>query len=189
MANVKLTAKGELTSGSATGDQYMVVDVSDTSSDPSGTSKRQSTQNLFNSINNLTEATSIDPDADFLLGYDTSASAAGKIKPQFANPWTIGGNQTADYTLVIGDSHGMVRVNSASSRTVTIPPSSSVDFPVGTEILIYRNGAGSVTLVAGSSVTIIKKSALTISARYGVARIIKVLSTGSGAWIAYGDLD
>lgn len=191
MANEKLTDKAAFPGGGSgqTTDLYHCVVVNDSTGSASGTSTKQTYQQLQNGINLLTEATAIDPDADFLLGYDTSAGAAGKIKPQFANPWTIGGNQTADYTLVIGDSHGMVRVNSASARTVTIPPSSSVDFPVGTEILIYRNGAGSVTLVAGSGVTIIKKSALTISARYGVARIIKVLSSGSGAWLAYGDLD
>ena len=191
MANEKLTDKAAFPGAGtqAKEDLYHCVVIDDTTGSAAGTSTKQTYQQLQNGINLLTEATSIDPDADFLLGYDTSASTAGKIKPQFANPWTIGGNQTADYTLVIGDSHGMVRVNSSSARTVTIPPSSSVDFPVGTEKLVYRNGSGSVTLVAGSGVTIIKKSALTVSARYGVARIIKVLSSGSGAWIAYGDLD
>ena len=191
MANEKLTDKAAFPGGGSAQktDLYHCVVINDSTGSAAGTSTKQTYQQLQNGINTLTEATSIDPDADFLIGYDTSASAAGKIKPQFANPWSIGGNQGTHYTLVIGDSHGMVRINSGSAVNVTIPPNSSVDFPVGTEILIYRNGAGSVTLVAGTSVTIIKKSALTISARYGIARIIKVLNTGVGAWIAYGDLD
>ena len=118
--------------------------------------------------------------------YDTSGTATKKVHPQFANPWTIGANQTAHYTLVIGDAHSMVRISSASARNCTIPPNSSVAFAIGTEILIYRNNTGSVTLVAGSGVTLIQKSALTISARYGVARIVKVATDG---WVCYGDLD
>ena len=188
MANEKLTDKAVFP-GSGTQakeDLYHCVVIDDTTGSASGTSTKQTYQQLQDGVNLLTEINDVDSDADFIAVYDTSGTATKKVHPQFANPWTIGANQTAHYTLVIGDSHGMVRVNSASARTVTIPPDSSVDFPVGTEILIYRNGAGSVTLVAGSGVSIIKKSALTISARYGVARIVKVSTDG---WIAYGDLD
>ena len=188
MANEKLTDKASYPGGGSgqTTDLYHCVVVNDSTGSASGTSTKQTYQQMQDGVNLLTEITDIDPDADFVPLYDTSGTATKKVHTQFINNWTIGGNQTAHYTLVIGDSHGMVRVNSASARNVTIPPNSSVAFPIGTEILIYRNGAGSVTLVAGSGVSIIKKSALTISARYGVARIVKVSTDG---WIAYGDLD
>jgi hypothetical protein len=76
-------------------------------------------------------------------------------------------------------------MNKGTAVNCTIPPNSSVAFPIGTQILIYQNGAGTVTLVAGAGVTLVKKSNLVFSARYGVATIIKILADG---WVCYGDL-
>tara|TARA_R110002020_G_scaffold304296_1_gene520031 strand:- start:619 stop:1185 length:567 start_codon:yes stop_codon:yes gene_type:complete len=188
MANEKLSDKAAFPGGGSAQatDLYHSVVINDSTGSAAGTSTKQTYQQLQDGVNLLTEINDVDPDADFIPIYDTSGTATKKVHPQFANPWSIGGNQTAHYILVIGDSHGMVRINSASARNCTIPPNSSVAFPIGTEILVYRNNTGSVTLVAGSGVSIIKKSALTISARYGVARIVKVSTDG---WVAYGDLD
>ena len=53
MANEKLTDRTALAAGSAVDDLYMVVDVSDTTGSAQGTSKQQTTQNVFNSLDNL----------------------------------------------------------------------------------------------------------------------------------------
>jgi len=42
----------------------------------------------------------------------------------------------------------------AGANTVTVPPNSSVAFPVGTEIKVTQIGAGATTFVAGAGVTI-----------------------------------
>ena len=68
--------------------------------------------------------------------------------------------QTANYTLVLADASKAVEVTSASSTTVTVPPNSSVAFPVGTIIEVVRLGTGSVTLLAGSGVTLYTASSL-----------------------------
>jgi hypothetical protein len=45
-------------------------------------------------------------------------------------------------------------MNVAGANTVTVPPNSSVAFPVGTEIKVTQIGAGATTFVAGAGVTI-----------------------------------
>ena len=61
---------------------------------------------------------------------------------------------TADRTLQLGDAGRNLDVNSASAVILTIPPNSSVDFPIGTVIEVARIGAGAVTITPGAGVTI-----------------------------------
>ena len=61
--------------------------------------------------------------------------------------------KTADYTLGLTDAGKVIEINSGSSENVTIPPNSSVAFPVGTQIVVVRLGAGAVVIVEGSGVT------------------------------------
>ena len=94
--------------------------------------------------------------------------------------------QTANYTLVLGDSGKAVEMSNAASRTITIPPNSSVAFPVGTVIELARTGTGAVTVVAGSGVTVRNSAAvLTLRAQYSVASIRK---RATDEWIIAGDL-
>lgn len=58
------------------------------------------------------------------------------------------------YTFVLADKHRLVTGNNASAQTFTIPPNSSVAFPLGTILEIYQKGAGQVTVAAGSGVTL-----------------------------------
>ena len=64
--------------------------------------------------------------------------------------------KTADYTLVLTDAGKVIEINSGSDENVTIPPDSGgggVAFPLGTQIVIVRLGAGTVTITEGSGVT------------------------------------
>lgn len=60
----------------------------------------------------------------------------------------------ASYTFVADDSGKVTYFNSASAQTATIPPNSSVAYPVGTELPIVQWGAGVVTVAPGSGVTL-----------------------------------
>lgn len=62
--------------------------------------------------------------------------------------------QTSSYTLVLSDANNFVEQNVASSNTLTVPPNSSVAFPVGTQVTITQYGAGLTTLAAGAGVTL-----------------------------------
>jgi hypothetical protein len=68
--------------------------------------------------------------------------------------------RTGSYTLVLADRGKVISVNSASATTVTVPPESSVDFPIGTVVYIQRQGSGNVTLAAGAGVTLSKTGLL-----------------------------
>ena len=65
--------------------------------------------------------------------------------------------KTADYTLALTDAGKVIEINSGSDENVTIPPygtgGGQVAFPMGTQIVIVRLGAGAVTIVEGSGVT------------------------------------
>lgn len=76
--------------------------------------------------------------------------------------------RTASYTLVLADAGKIVELNVAAANTVTVPPNSSVAFPVGTLIEVSQYGAGGTTVAAGSGVTIVTPLAsLAVAARYG----------------------
>ena len=188
MANEKLTDKASFPGGGSAQatDLYHSVVVNDSTGSASGTSTKQTYQQLQDGVNLLTEINTIDPDADFIPIYDTSASATKKIHPQFAKIWSIGANQATNYTLVIGDSGGLVRMHKGTAINCTIPPNSSVAFPIGIEILVLQSLGGQVTIVAGSGVTIVKTSALTTTAQYAVVRLLKI---ASNIWSASGDLN
>ena len=94
--------------------------------------------------------------------------------------------RTASYTLVLGDAGKLVQMNVGSANNLTVPPNSSVAFPIGTQILVVQVGAGQTTLVAGSGVTITSKdSNLKLSARLSAVTLIKHSPDG---WYAIGDL-
>jgi hypothetical protein len=58
------------------------------------------------------------------------------------------------YTFVLTDAGKICEFANSSAVTVTIPPNSSVAFPVGTQIEVVQSGAGKLTLAEGSGVTI-----------------------------------
>jgi hypothetical protein len=94
--------------------------------------------------------------------------------------------RTASYTLVLGDAGKLVQMNVGSANNLTVPPNSSVAFPIGTQILVVQVGAGQTTLVAGSGVTINSKDGnLKLSARYCGVTLIK---RATDTWYALGDL-
>lgn len=94
----------------------------------------------------------------------------------------------ADATLQLSDAENAVAISSASAHNLTVPPNSSVPFPVGTSILISQDGTGQITLVEGSGVTIRVNSALTkkLSTQWSVASVVK---RGTDLWQLSGDLE
>jgi hypothetical protein len=95
--------------------------------------------------------------------------------------------QTASYTLGLVDAEGAVAMNVASANTVTVPPESSVAFPIGTSILIYQEGAGATTITAGAGVTLRARAGLTqvLNGQYAMATVVK---RATNTWVLAGDL-
>jgi hypothetical protein len=94
--------------------------------------------------------------------------------------------QTASYTLVLSDAGKMVTMNNASANNLTVPPNSSVAFPVDSRIDVIQYGAGQTTIVAGSGVTIRSSgSKLKINGQYSGASLWK---KDTDEWILIGDI-
>lgn len=93
---------------------------------------------------------------------------------------------TADRTLSASDLEGWLRYNSGSNLTLTIPPDGSLTADVNSSVLVSRAGAGSVTLVPGSGVTINSAGGyLSISSQFGMIEVIKM---GTNLWSVVGNL-
>lgn len=90
------------------------------------------------------------------------------------------------YTLVLADAGKMVSLANAAAITLTVPPNSSVAFPVGTRIDLLQYGAGQVTVAAGAGVTLYSRAArLKIAGQYGGATLWK---KATDTWLLLGDL-
>ena len=98
--------------------------------------------------------------------------------------------KTADYTLVLTDAGKVIEINSGSDENVTIPPDSGgggVAFPLGTQIVIVRMGAGAVTIVEGSGVTTRSDDdKAKIKSQYSSCVLIK---HETNEWYIFGNLD
>ena len=88
------------------------------------------------------------------------------------------------YTLALTDVAKVVTLSNASSITLTVPPNSSVAFPVGTQIVLAQIGAGQVTIAPGSGVTLNSYDGnLLIAGQYGIASCLK---TATDTWYVAG---
>jgi hypothetical protein len=95
--------------------------------------------------------------------------------------------QTGDYTLVLDDKGKVLRINSSSNRTVTIPLNSSVAFPIDTEIAILRYGTGTVSISPTSGVTLNSVSSnRKVKDQYGSVALKKI---GENEWVLVGSLE
>ncbi|HEY1833865.1 MAG TPA: hypothetical protein VGG08_05465 [Solirubrobacteraceae bacterium] len=94
--------------------------------------------------------------------------------------------QTAAYTLVIGDLGKVVELNSASTAAVTVPPHSSVAFPVGAIIPLAQIGAGKLEVKAGAGVTIHSSSSLKTRAQWSE---VTLRQRAENEWVLSGDLE
>jgi len=89
-------------------------------------------------------------------------------------------------TLLLKDAGGTVRSTGASAAVITVPPNSSVAFPVDTVINLEQYGAGQVSVAAGVGVTIRSSgSKLKISGQYSAAALHKI---GTDEWMLFGDI-
>lgn len=80
-----------------------------------------------------------------------SLDSHGKLLPsqRSMRRVTVSGSRT----LTLDDAEAALYYNGAADIQITIPPSSEVSFPVGTEILVYRGGSsGAVNFLQGGGV-------------------------------------
>lgn len=94
--------------------------------------------------------------------------------------------QTDNYTLVLSDAFKLVSMNNASAKTISIPVSSSVAFPVGTFIGLMSRGAGDVT-ITGTTTGVTVYSQGSKSKLFGQYAVGGILNLGGDTWVFGGN--
>lgn len=142
-----------------------------------------------------TGASLSDPNADRILFWDDSAGAVTwlslgsgvNITGTMIDAFTPVTTQTGtSYTAVLADANSYVRFTNAAAVAFTIPPNSSVAFPIGTVIEFEQGGAGALTITAGVGVTLNSRGAdLVLAGQYAIGAAKKV---ATDTWTVTGDL-
>lgn len=120
--------------------------------------------------------------AGVIVNADISSSAAIELT-KLADISTSA--QSASYTLVLADKAKIVEMGVGSANNLTVPPNSSVAFPVGSQINILQTGAGQTTVVAGAGVTVNATPGLKLRAQWSYATLIK---RATDTWVLVGDI-
>lgn len=94
--------------------------------------------------------------------------------------------KNSSYSLLLIDAGKIIEMNVSTDNTLTIPNSSSIDFPIGTSIDIIQIGLGQTTIVGESGVNLLSnESNNKLSGQYSGATIYK---RSSNEWVMLGDL-
>jgi hypothetical protein len=89
-------------------------------------------------------------------------------------------------TLVLSDANCIVEGSNSSDMTLTIPVNASVAFPVGTNIVVYQKGLGTVTIAAAAGVTLWSNGNKNkTSSQYAAAALFKL---ATDTWLIGGDI-
>ena len=137
----------------------------------------------LNTLNEL--ATALGSDANFSTTI-TNALALKASKTELDSATLSSFNtQTTSYTLALSDATNVVETNSSSPTSLTVPPNSSVAFPIGTSVDVFQKGTGQTTIAEGAGVTIYRTPGLKLRAQYSGGTLTK---RDTNIWILSGDL-
>jgi hypothetical protein len=125
---------------------------------------------------------------DFISDYVTingDLDATGNVVGHLA----INAQTGTSYVLVLSDDGKMVTMENAASNVLYIPPESSVNFTIGTQIIVEQEGVGTTSISGGSpalGVTVHSAAGLlSLSSQYSTCTLIK---KASDTWVVAGDL-
>jgi hypothetical protein len=113
---------------------------------------------------------------DYVSKLYTDAADALKTSLAWAD-----NEQTTSYTGVIGDVNKVIQMNSASALNFTVPPNSSVAYPIGTYLIVRQKGAGTVTIVEGAGVTVTEPAGGNMDTP-GQGLSVTLHKTGADTW-------
>jgi hypothetical protein len=99
-------------------------------------------------------------------------------------PLTFNTQTGTSYTLALTDNGKQVEVSNTSAITLTVPPNSSVAFPVGCQIAVLQTNTGQITVAAGVGVTVNGNPGLKLRAQWSYATLIQ---RAANTWVLVGD--
>lgn len=120
-----------------------------------------------------------------LIDPSSAQDAATKNYVDTAVSVVTGTSQSgATYTLVLADKGTVVGFTAAC--TVTVPPNSSVSFPVGAQLELYQAGTGTVTVAGGAGVTLHSPGGTLTTASQYATLVLRQVATD--VWVVGGEL-
>jgi hypothetical protein len=89
-------------------------------------------------------------------------------------------------TPALTDASAYILCTHGSGMTITLPQDSAVAFPIGTNIIFERNGAGTLTFAAGTGATVRSKGGtLTCADQYTTVAAVK---QAANTWTIFGNI-
>lgn len=110
-----------------------------------------------------------------------SGLTIGPLGPQF---FTVSGFTGTALTLAREHAGDYIRTTSATAVTITVPPTSSVNWPTDCEIIVEQAGAGQITFATGTGVVINTSEALKTQKQYSVVALKNV---SGDVWTFFGE--
>jgi hypothetical protein len=124
-----------------------------------------------------------------VLGTPTSGTLTNCTIPANGVTYDINAQTGTTYTFVLGDAGDIVTSNNAATVVMTIPPNSSVAYPIGASITVISIGAGLTNFAVGAGVTINSTGAVpaapVLRIQHSSATAIKV---DTDTWQVVGDI-
>jgi len=133
--------------------------------------------NLADAVNKIEAALGIDP-----FGVYATVLARLNILETLSFTTPAG---TA-YTLQLSDASQCVVMTNSAACTLTIPNNTSVAFLGGTQILVRQGGAGAITIVGASGVTV--DNPYSSFATAGTQAEVKLLKIAPNVWSVNGEV-
>jgi len=106
---------------------------------------------------------------------------AAVTSPKLAAPTLT--PKTDSFTLALVDANCTMQCNKATAMTLTVP-TSSIAFANGAVVTVVNYGAGQVTVVGDTGVTVRSANGLKLRVQYSAASLIKISNT---EWVLTGD--
>jgi hypothetical protein len=103
--------------------------------------------------------------------------------------FTIGADNTSDYTAVVSDSYQVLEVmNKATAIAFKLPTNATAAIPVGTVITVLNKGAGLCTIsaVTPGTTTVLSAGAVAASPTLAQYKSAACIKTAADVWYVVG---
>ena len=98
---------------------------------------------------------------------------------------TLNAQTGTTYTPILTDANKLITLSNAAPITLTVPTNTSYAFATGTQIHLQQIGAGLVTVVGDTGVTVNATPGLNFRSQWSSATLVK---TATDTWTLLGDL-
>lgn len=115
---------------------------------------------------------------------------SGQVWVTVGDPTTPANEEAGDYVLALSDAGGVVILTGGIAQIVDIPLNAVVAFPIGSQVVVFAEGAGVKTIRANDAAQILNgvggSCSCDFNSQWGAVYLLK---RDTNTWIVYGDHD